>query len=162
MRDEAPQLPRLRVHPAVPHAHDGRAGGARNLAGSHEARVRVHRQALDVVVVPVEEVLLMVVPVVDHADCGGVIHRVLRLVVEQVVRGVLQSSVPVDVLEGQARLGGARGPRRERRVPVGRGVHALAARPVLDPSGESVPSLIARLVRADPTLLHGDDPVTAG
>ena len=162
LSDETPQLASLRVYPAVPYTHDGRSARARNLTGGHEARVRVQRQALDVVVVPVEEVLLVVVPVVNDADGGCVIHRVLSLVVEQVIRGVLQPAVAVDVLEGQASLWGARGPGRESRVPVARRVDPFAARPVFDPTREGVAALIVRLVRTHPPLLHGDDPVAAG
>ena len=88
LRDSTFDLPGLLVHGGVPYAYDGRAGGRAHLPGGHDALPRVHRRALDVVVVPVEKVLLVQVPVKHDAHGGGVVHGVVVLVVEQVVGGV--------------------------------------------------------------------------
>ena len=161
LRDPTLDLPSLLVHGGVPDAHDRGAGRAAHLPGGHDALIGVHRHALDVVVVPVEKVLLVHVPVKHDAHGGGVVHGVVVLVVEQVVGGVGQAAVAVDPLQGQTLLGRLRRARRQLGVPGARRVDALAAGKIFYAPAERVVAHGASLVRAHASFLHGDDPVPA-
>ena len=152
---------RLRVHPRVPHAHDRGAGRGPHLAGRDQVHLRVHRHALDVVIVPVEEVLLVDVPVEHDPDRRGVVHGVVRRVVKQIVRRVGQAAVPVHPLQAQTLLGRFRAPRGQGGVPRRRRVHAAAAREIFDAPVERVLLSVAGAVGAEPAVLLRDDAVAA-
>ena len=117
-------------------SHTHTYGRLTELPGRDPLAVGVDREALDVVVVPVEESLalrlLFELILIQHdAHGGGVIDHLSGGEIEQIRGVVLQPGVAVHVLQRELRVRGFRRPHDVLRVELVRGKNPAAALRVL-------------------------------